>query len=500
MSATGGGKSITYQYDANGLRYKKIVNGVEHTYYYMGDKLVRLTIGDTTIMDFTYDQNGQPYAMIYNGTKLYYVLNQQGDVVRLVNSSGKSYGVYRYDAWGNILYVSDNQYTNSNPLRYRGYVYDTETQLYYCQSRYYDPALGRFLNADSFTSTGQGILGNNMFAYCNNNPVTGYDPTGELDWGTFFNGAGLVGIGITACLAAATVVSAGACTPLLIAATVTFCAGGVTTLNGTAEVIESTTGYNFMRDGVYGGDSNYYVAQRDILAATAEAGTAAISMVGNSPYVCFIAGTAIVTAEGLRAIETIEAGDLVWAWDEETGNTALKKVVETYVNSTSELVHVFVDGEEIVTTPSHPFYSPVKGWTAAVHLRAGDILQLVNGEYVVVEKVQHELLEAPVTVYNFQVEDYHTYYVSDAGVLVHNDCPRSPQRVDKRYIDSNDIDAHAFKNQAGKVPRNQLSLFDIYKDTANKGKLWVGRKNGTDWRETIYYFSELVEVWSKNGR
>lgn len=78
-------------------------------------------------------------------------------------------------------------------------------------------------------------------------------------------------------------------------------------------------------------------------------------------------------------------------------------------------------GEEIVATPTHPFYCPVKGWTDAAHLRAGDILVLVNGEYAVVEKIQHELLENPVKVYNFQVEDYHTYYVS-SGVLVHNKC------------------------------------------------------------------------------
>lgn len=139
---------------------------------------------------------------------------------------------------------------------------------------------------------------------------------------------------------------------------------------------------------------------------------------------CFVAGTTVLTAAGAAAIETIEVGDYVWAWDENTKDVALKQVVETYVNETDELVHVFVNGEEIVTTPAHPFYSPVKGWTDAVHLRAGDILVLVNGEYVVVEKVQHELLESPVKVYNFQVEDYHTYYVSDSGVLVHNTCAK----------------------------------------------------------------------------
>ena len=151
----------------------------------------------------------------------------------------------------------------------------------------------------------------------------------------------------------------------------------------------------------------------------------------NSPY-CFVAGTLVLTLAGTVAIETIQAGDMVWAWDEETGEVAPKEVVETYVNETYELIHVFVDGEEIITTPAHPFYSPVKGWTNAVHLRAGDILVLVNGEYVIVEKIQHEILETPVTVYNFSVEDYHTYCVSDAGVVVHNTC-----KTEKHHFLSN---------------------------------------------------------------
>ena len=141
----------------------------------------------------------------------------------------------------------------------------------------------------------------------------------------------------------------------------------------------------------------------------------------NSNY-CFVAGTLVQTKDGTKPIEEIEAGDQVWAWDEETGEVALKPVLETYINETEELIHVYVNGEEIVSTPGHPFYSPVKGWTDAVNLRAGDILVLVNGEYVVVEKVQHELLEAPINVYNFNVDGYHTYYVTYSGVLVHNSC------------------------------------------------------------------------------
>lgn len=99
-----------------------------------------------------------------------------------------------------------------------------------------------------------------------------------------------------------------------------------------------------------------------------------------------------------------------------------KEVDYIFCNESEEWVHVTVNGEEITCTPNHPFYSPVNGWTSAIDLCAGDILVMLNGEYVVVEQVQHELLESPVKVYNFEVEDFHTYYVSETKVLVHNDC------------------------------------------------------------------------------
>ena len=78
-------------------------------------------------------------------------------------------------------------------------------------------------------------------------------------------------------------------------------------------------------------------------------------------------------------------------------------------DKTNELIYV----TNTTCTPNHPFYSPIKGWTSAIDPRAGDILVMLNGEYVVVEQVQHELLESPVVTYNFEVEDFHTYYDSD---------------------------------------------------------------------------------------
>ena len=263
-----------------------------------------------------------------------------------------------------------------------------------------------------------------MFAYCNNNPVNNADPLGLFSFGDLFKGVSLLSIGIAACVAAVTVVTAGACAPLAIAAAVTFGAGAVTAVNGASEVTEAVTGYNPVRDTLYGGNSAAYEKDRDRIATIAQVGTIAINT-ASALNLCFVAGTLIKSEDGLIPIEEIEPGDLVWAWDEETGTTALKPVVETYLNETNELTHILVAGEEIVCTPGHPFYSPVKGWAEACRLRAGDILVLVNGEYVVVEKVQHELLEAPIKVYNFEVQHFHTYCVA-SGVVVHNTCGETP--------------------------------------------------------------------------
>ena len=166
-------------------------------------------------------------------------------------------------------------------------------------------------------------------------------------------------------------------------------------------------------------------------------------------------GTLVATKSGLVPIEDIQPGDLVWATDEETGETALKEVVQTFRNETEEWIHVKVNGEEITCTPMHPFYSPVKGWTSAIDLRAGDILIMLNGEYVVAEQVQHELLESSETTYNFEVEDYHTYYVGSTEVLVHNMCkknglvegkPEVPKGATKIRSDTRNVNSWEFKD------------------------------------------------------
>ena len=133
-------------------------------------------------IDFIYDSNGDYYGFEYNDVPYNYIKNLQGDVVAIADGAGNILVQYYYDAWGRILEIDDDS-TNSigtiNPIRYRGYYFDSETGFYYLQSRYYDTITCRFLNADAYVSTGAGFTGFNMFAYCNNNSVLYTDSFGD---------------------------------------------------------------------------------------------------------------------------------------------------------------------------------------------------------------------------------------------------------------------------------------------------------------------------------
>jgi len=131
-------------------------------------------------MDFLYDESGSPYSFIYNGTQYYYVKNLQGDVMRIVDTTGSVVANYTYDAWGKVT-SSGNIVGLYNPIRYRGYYYDTDTGFYYLQSRYYDPAIKRFISADDASLLGANgdFTSLNLYAYCGNNPVARSDDGGE---------------------------------------------------------------------------------------------------------------------------------------------------------------------------------------------------------------------------------------------------------------------------------------------------------------------------------
>ncbi len=132
---------MSFKYDCNGIRTKKTVNGVETEYFYVGDTLVSQKTGNETI------------NFAYNGTSYFYLTNIQGDIIGIYDSNGNVVVEYTYDSWGKLISITGSLADTigiKNPLRYRGYYYDTETALYYLQSRYYDPDTGCFINMDAY--------------------------------------------------------------------------------------------------------------------------------------------------------------------------------------------------------------------------------------------------------------------------------------------------------------------------------------------------------------
>ena len=185
---------VALKYDYNGLRIQK----GDRTYYWQGNNLImeRWMSGSTeNYIYYYYDESGV-CGMCYNGSEYYYRKNIFGDVIAIYNNLGNLQCRYVYDAWGNhkVYNASGSEIGsevmnigNINPIRYRGYYWDKEFNLYYLQSRYYDPLLGRFISADSIDYLEpNNVSGLNLYAYCNNNPIMYVDPSGKWNWNTFW--------------------------------------------------------------------------------------------------------------------------------------------------------------------------------------------------------------------------------------------------------------------------------------------------------------------------
>ncbi len=235
-----GSTTVTNTYDANGLRGTKTVNGETTTYQYIDGKLMYESRPGIELYYF-YDSYGNLTSIRYiksgetTAYSYYVTTSAQGDVLGIYTAAGVQVAAYEYDAWGNCTVYdvtqdsdgnnifteatySDSQKFNMeflNPFRYRGYYYDQETGFYLTGTRYYDPEIGRFINADSVISgTGESVQGYNLFAYCFNNPVNMSDPSGNWPkWATKLVAAVAV-VAVVAAVAAVTVATAGAGTAI----------------------------------------------------------------------------------------------------------------------------------------------------------------------------------------------------------------------------------------------------------------------------------------------
>ncbi|SHO54186.1 RHS repeat-associated core domain-containing protein [Anaerocolumna xylanovorans] len=181
-----GTTDITFAYDDNGIRTSKTVNGVKTTYTSIEGRITSQNDG-TNMLYFHYDKNNNLTGFNQNGTEYIYVKNAQGDITGVLDADGNKVVSYTYDAWGKIESISGslaNTVGQLNPMRYRGYYEDMETGYYYLQSRYYNPVVQRFLNADEpgmLTLIGTSSISANLFSYCGNNPVVNVDPNGFVD-------------------------------------------------------------------------------------------------------------------------------------------------------------------------------------------------------------------------------------------------------------------------------------------------------------------------------
>ena len=225
--------TVDFAYDSDGKRVKKISGNTETKYYYNGSilsGLVRTTTGSTgtnkTTVQFVYDAEGRPFLLRLNGkTDYFYLYNGLGDVVGLVDSSNQVVVRYQYNSWGKVTSTQDTSgvsLATLNPFRYRKYVYDPETGLYCLGSRYYDPEVGRFVNADDFeTLTYQmdSVQGKNLYQYCFNNPINMQDEDGGWPKWVTEVAIGIGAIVIGAAAVAATAATGGIAATFVVAAT-----------------------------------------------------------------------------------------------------------------------------------------------------------------------------------------------------------------------------------------------------------------------------------------
>ena len=220
MQMKNGDEVISYAYNGDGQRVSKTVNGTTTEYFYNGEILAGQKTGDDVIV-FMYDNNGDTFGFIYNGTEYYYIKNAQNDVTAIASADGTVIANCYYDAWGYPEDITGNtEIANLNPLRYRSYYYDTESELYCLNTRYYSAEIGRFINADGYeviNADHENMVQYNLYNYCFNNPITFSDDTGDWpEWAINLTkvaiGAVAIGIGV-----AATVATGGAAVPVLVA-------------------------------------------------------------------------------------------------------------------------------------------------------------------------------------------------------------------------------------------------------------------------------------------
>jgi RHS repeat-associated protein len=226
------GDGIHYSYDENGIRVLKSSGSNTCSFVLEGTNVVSMTErtpSKAVRLDFTYDPNGLVLGVTSGENEYFYVKDIEGRILGLIDKTGNYVVKYKYDAWGvpqkTILVSCD--VAEFNPFLYKGYFYDEETGFYYLKSRYYDPTLRRFINADGMAKIDQNSLTKiNLYSYCGDSPIEGYDPDGSWDWCKFAKVV-LIGLACAIAVSAMIVVAPGLATVILTGAALGAASNGV---------------------------------------------------------------------------------------------------------------------------------------------------------------------------------------------------------------------------------------------------------------------------------
>ena len=470
-------KKSTYKYNHQGVRYSKVietlrdgvVKNTKQVFYFLdGSRILgekQITSDGVRVLKYLYDAEGIT-GINYDGCNFTFLKDSLGNVSKLMYQ-GKLIGEYVYDAWGNCTVIPlsiDDDATNgtrdrfvlyNNPFRWKSHYFDLETELYYVNGRYYSPVLMQYLNANGIDNLNVNdvnsydrlaITVDNSITYEMNSttiftdtelyPDPTYDPIfkktwWELNWKKAVQWIAFAVVLIVAivltCIPATSGFGIGMLYYGLQAAISGAIIGGL--ISGLISLIQGN-GFmeGFVEGYIYGFINGFTTGALMFCASQAiTALSKAASAKCSTPTECFIAGTLVLTSLGNKPIENIEIGDEVWSYNEKTGDKTLKKVVEVFKNKTKKWIHLlfeYEDGvkEEIVCTEEHPFYVNNLGWINSCDLLENDEVLLYNNCVAKLFKKDVEELSYEATTYNFEVEDFHTYYVGNNNLLVHNLC------------------------------------------------------------------------------
>ncbi len=419
ISAAIEGIKTTFDYLPDGLRWKK-TNGSKVTQYsYNGsDQVIGDQTSNGTLSSYIRGDRVLVKKDLTNQKDYYYLYNGHGDVVQMIGTDGSLVNSYQYDEWGNLTQQKE---TVANEFKYAGETYDAETGLYYLKARYYDPNVGRFVNEDTVEGEVNNPLSLNIYGYVSNNPLIYIDPTGHQQMmdGNGFDSRILGGNGVLYNKSGSVAwdyyldwrkKDQDSFDKLANSGT-NISTDQLQVMRATISVIQ------YLDDGTIG-----------MLLADAGSSKLAKSMMekyGLKSTVktvmkceCFTAGTKVKTDQGEKNIEDIKVGDQVLSKDEKTGEVKYKVVTATFNHETNEIYQIHIGNQKIESTYNHPFYVKNKGWTFVKDLKVGDLLVQSNGNTIKIDSI--ELLHKKVTVYNMTVDEFHTYFVSDLGIWVHN--------------------------------------------------------------------------------